>query len=91
MELQDYEPQGPERIVTPVRDEDDKELRLDEMERDIGEAVIEPTRFSVGCLTVKVCPYGWLKITVGDNRPDTTAELLPPKEAAKFKQWMRAN
>lgn len=62
---------------------------LAELERNIGKPVIEPTKFSIGCMSVLDCGSGFLRVSLRENTCEPLAELLPPPEAKTLIQWLR--
>jgi hypothetical protein len=62
---------------------------LEELQRDVGKPVIEPTKYKIGCMSVLNCGSGWLKISLRENSLEPLAELLPPTEAKMFIQWLK--
>jgi len=61
---------------------------LKELQRDIGKPTIEPTKFTIGCLSVLDCGSGFLKLTLHENTCEPLAELLPPEPVKRLIQWL---
>jgi len=62
---------------------------LEELQSDISKPTIEPTKFTIGCLSVLDCGSRFLKLTLRENTCEPLAELLPPAEAKTLIQWLR--
>jgi hypothetical protein len=62
---------------------------LTELQRNIGRPVIEPTKFSIGCLSVLDCGSGYLKVSLRENELEPLAELLPPQETKTIIKWLQ--
>jgi len=65
------------------------DIDLAELQRDIGKPVIEPVKFSVGCLSVLDCGSGYLKVSLKENELEPLAELLSPEQSKGLIQWLK--
>lgn len=59
--------------------------------RNLGKPRISPNGLRIGRLRILDCGHGWMKVELACPDHDSEAELLPPADAAVFKNWIQNN